>query len=193
MNGDNNNFGELKPSSLCGYVYYDLNNDGIFQAGEAPIPGSTVTLTGTDDLGVVGPIVMLTDVNGHYCFTDLRPGTYTINENQPVGYSDGKDTHGTPGGGVPSNDQFANIPLGPGVNGDNNNFGELKPSSLCGYVYYDLNNDGIFQAGEAPIPGTTVTLTGTDDLGAVGPVVMLTDVNGHYCFTSLRPGTYTIN
>ena len=32
---------------------------------------------------------------------------------------------------------------------------------MSGFVYYDANNDGIFQGAESPIPGTTVSLTGT--------------------------------
>ena len=80
-------------------------------------------------------------------FDDLRPGTYALKETQPAGYLDGKDTIGTPGG-TAGNDQFANIVLGPGVDGINNNFGEIKPGTLSGFVYVDANNDGIRQAGE---------------------------------------------
>src|SRR5262249_3772481 len=37
-----------------------------------------------------------------------------------------------------------------------------------------------------------VTLTGTNDLGAITPITVQTDANGNYSFGSLRPGTYTI-
>ena len=50
MNGTENNFGELKPASLTGFVFNDANNDGS-RAGDTGIPGATVTLTGTNDLG----------------------------------------------------------------------------------------------------------------------------------------------
>ena len=70
---------------------------------------------------------------------------------------------GTPGTGTTGNDVFTNIVLAGGTTGQNNNFGELAPASLAGYVYSDANNDGIKQPVEAGIAGVTVALTGTDD------------------------------
>ena len=43
---------------------------------------------------------------------------------------------------------------------------EFIPSSLSGFVYYDTNNDGIRDASEQRVAGVTITLTGTDYLGA---------------------------
>ena len=57
----------------------------------------------------------------------MRPGTYTLAEDQPAGYADGKDTIGTPGG-TAGNDQFTNIVLAAGAVGVNNNFGEKFPA-----------------------------------------------------------------
>ena len=185
------NFGITPTSSLCGYVYVDADNDGIFDAGEMPIANATVSLSGTDNLGNPVSRTMMTGSNGRYCFTTLRPGTYTITETQPPNYLDGKDTQGTPGGGTVTNDRFANIPLGPGVNGDNNNFGELVPSSICGYVYVDADDDGIRDPGESPIPDVRVDLDWSTDVGALN-MQTATDANGRYCFTGLLPGTYTI-
>ena len=58
-------------------------------------------------------------------------------------------------------------------------------------MYYDANNDGVFQNTESPIPGTQVTLTGTDDLG--NPVNQSTNTlaDGSYYFGNLRPGDYS--
>ena len=39
-------FSVFLSASLAGFVYSDADNDGVFDAGEAPIPGATVTLTG---------------------------------------------------------------------------------------------------------------------------------------------------
>jgi len=193
VDGQDNNFGELIPASLAGYVYEDANNDGIFQITETGIVGATVTLTGTDDLGQAVNVNTTTVAGGGYAFDNLRPGTYTINESQPSGYLDGKDTQGTPGTGTAGNDVFASIALAAGVDGQDNNFGELIPASLAGYVYEDANNDGIFQITETGIVGATVTLTGTDDLGQAVSVNGTTVAGGGYAFDNLRPGTYTIN
>src|SRR5206468_901837 len=141
-------------------------------------------------LGVVS-VTTTTSASGAYSFANLRPGTYALTETQPSGWLDGKDTIGTPGG-TTGNDVFSNIGLNAGVNGANNNFGELPPASIGGYVYSDLNNDGVKQGTEVGIGGVTVTLTGTDDLGNSLNVTATTAADGSYSFTNLRPGTYAL-
>ncbi len=190
IDGTMNNFGELLPASLSGFVYSDSNDNGIKDAGEPPIAGVTINLAGTDDLGNSVSQSASTDASGAYSFTSLRPGTYTLTETQPAGYLDGKDSIGTQGG-TAGNDVFSNIVLASGIDGTMNNFGELLPASLSGYVYADSNDNGVKDAGEPPIAGVTVTLTGTDDNGSVSQTTT-TDVNGLYSFTSLLPGTYTL-
>ena len=191
VDGVMNDFGELLPASLAGFVYVDANNNGSMDSGETPIAGVLVTLTGTDDLGDSVSQSTNTDATGAYSFGDLRPGTYTLTETQPAGYLDGKDTIGTPGG-TTSNDEFSNIVLDSGVDGVMNDFGELLPSSLAGFVYVDANNNGSMDSGEAPISGVLVTLTGTDDLGDSVSQSTNTDATGAYSFGDLRPGTYTL-
>jgi uncharacterized repeat protein (TIGR01451 family) len=190
-NGDstNNNFGELPPPQISGYVYHDVNNNGIKDAGEEPIPGASVTLSGTDDLGAVNKSAT-TDANGFYQFLNLRPGNYTLNETQPNGYLDGKDTAGSLGGTV-TNDQIAGIVLPAGGQSLNNNFGELKNASLSGFVYADANNNGIKEAGETPLAGIVITLTGFTSSGPVSQTAT-TDASGFYQFNNLLPGTYSI-
>ncbi len=189
MNGQNNNFGELNPAVVSGFVYGDANNNGIKDPGEAAISGVTVTLTGADDNGAVSKTAT-TDANGFYQFTNLRPGTYALSETQPSGWLDGKDAIGTQGG-FAGNDIMTGMPVAQGMNGQNNNFGELPAAGLSGYVWIDANDDGVKDAGEKGISGVTVTLTGIDDVGAVS-ITALTDSTGFYRFQNLRPGTYTI-
>ncbi|MFO0967329.1 MAG: SdrD B-like domain-containing protein [Gemmataceae bacterium] len=189
----NNNFGELvTPASLSGHVFEDANNNGTFDPGEVPIANASVMLTGTDDLGAAVLQNGTTDANGFYHFDDLRPGTYAIAESQPANYLDGKDAVGTKGGDNSVNDQVQNIVLVGGDNGLNYDFGEIKPASLSGFVYHDANDNGVKDAGESGIAGTTVTLSGQSQGGAV-QVVGTTDANGFYQFDNLYPGTYALN
>jgi hypothetical protein len=127
-----NDFGELKPSSLSGHVYIDLNNDGVREAGEPPVPGTTVTLTGTNDLGAIVPLVMATDANGAYSFGNLRPGSYTITKTPPPGLLEGKNSLGTlngvTAGTVGGNDQFF-VTVAQDQSGLNYDFGELLPAA----------------------------------------------------------------
>jgi hypothetical protein len=111
-------------SSLSGYVYVDANNNGVRDAGEFGIGGVIITLTGTDSLGHAVNITVQTDTSGFYSFTGLQAGTYSITETQPGGYLEGATNVGSQGG-TPSTDQISAITLNGGVNGINNNFGEL--------------------------------------------------------------------
>ena len=133
-----------------------------------PIKGVTVTLGGT------ATATATTDATGLYTFSNLLPGTYTVTETQPAGYFDGKDTVGTVNGsstGVVLPDGFDQIVLTYNDVGIDYNFGELAAASLSGFVYVDEDNDGVKDRDEGGL-ATTVTLTGTDDMGA--PVSLTT-------------------
>lgn len=200
------NFGEVEDysliisqSSIAGTVYRDLNNNGVqLGAGETGISGVTVTLTGTNDLGQAVNVSVLTDGSGNYSFANIRPSNatgYTITETQPAGFLDGLNTAGSAGGTAgnpPPGDAITGVVIGTNVSATGYLFGELVASSLSGTVYRDLNNNGAINAGETGIQNVTVTLTGTNDLGAVINTSVLTDASGNYSFGNLRPGTYTL-
>ena len=99
---------------------------------------------------------------------------------------------GLVGGIAPKFDEIDNISLPQATAATGYNFGELRPASLAGTVYNDSQGDGTLEPGEPGIAGVTLTLTGTDDLGAPVNRTTTTDANGTYQFLSLRPGTYTI-
>ena len=187
----NNDFGEVKPASVGGFVYVDQNNDGVKDPGDPGIPHVTVTLRGTDDTGTAVNVSQTTASDGSYDFTDLRPGTYALSELAPAGYLDGKDTIGSQGGTV-GHDQFSGITLLPGVQGVSNNFGELNPASLSGFVYVDQNDTGIKDPSDPGVSGATVSLTGTNDQGQSVNLSQTSAADGSYSFTNLRPGTYTL-
>ena len=184
-------FGELKKSSLTGFVYNDTVTTGnnIKDPGEAGIPSITVTLTGTDDLGnTITPVDVQTDGNGQFTFPDLRPGTYTITETQqPPTFDDGTDTAGDLGGTVGA-DVITAIPLLTGQDGVNYLFGETGAggSVLAGVVYIDANDNGIQDSGETGIPSVDVTLT---DANSAFSQTLQTDANGAFTFSALTPST----
>ncbi len=168
---------------LSGTVYSDLNNDGIRDGAEPGIQGVTVALTGTDINGTSVDLSTTTGAGGDYSFTDLDGGTYTITQTQPIGFLDGLDSLGSAGGNGSVNDVASAINLPAAGNGFAYDFGEVAPSSLSGLVQ---------TVGGDSIPGVTITLTGTDDLGAAVTAVTVTAADGSYSFTDLRPGTYLV-
>lgn len=177
------NFGE-RGAELSGAVYIDANGNSIRDSGEPGIPNVMVRLTGTDSVGVAVNLTTTTDVNGEYRFSDLRGGTYTLTETQPANYADGAETVGTLGGTNSTNDVISGINVTAGAAGTGYHFGELGVS-LAGAVYVDSNNNGIRDAGESGIAGTTITLTGTDSAGNAVSRTTTTAADGSYAFTQL--------
>jgi len=169
VNGTDNDFGLLlppsppPPSSLSGYVYYDTStggyNNGIKDPGEPGIGGVYVYLIGSNSKGAVNTYTA-TDVNGYYSFGNLLPGAYAIIKGavHDSNAIDGKDTIGTQGGKTIQN-EFYNIGLAGGVNGVNNNFGELLPEVVSG-DFPDVSIVKTANPSQVLIGGTlTYTLT----------------------------------
>jgi uncharacterized repeat protein (TIGR01451 family) len=194
----NNDFAELKPATLSGVVWHDVNNDGqISGANENRIKDVFVTLTGTDDSGnPVSYAPKKTNDQGEYSFTGLRPGTYIVTETQPNDYADGKDATGTgaTNQGTVANDVITGVQLVAGENSVSNNFGELRFVSLSGYSFVDTDRSGAFNTGDKPLKDTQVFLTGKDLNGnPVPPQEQKTQADGSYGFTGLFPGVYTVS
>ena len=191
-NSPSNNFGELAPASVAGTVYFDKDASGTLTAGDVGLSGVTVTLTGTNDLGAITPIVATTGPGGTYSFGNLRPGTYAVAEAQPAGYAQGTDTVGAVGtvstGTLSATDVFSGVALAPGTAGVAYNFGELG-TGISGTVFYDANKSTTLDAGDSGLGGLTVTLK-----NAAGAVVAttITAANGTYSFPNVAPGTYTV-
>jgi hypothetical protein len=186
-----NNFGEVLPSSLSGYVYDDSNGNGSMDSGEQGLSGVTVTLTGVDDTGKSVDVSTTTDSNGHYSFDNLRPGTYSLYETEPSGYTKGKDSDGNLGGTV-GTAQITSISVNSGDDGQNYDFAEVKGGSLSGYVYYDANHNYVMDSGDSGMSGVEMILYGYDNSGRYVWKSTTTDASGYYSFDNLTPGTYNI-
>ncbi|MFQ3592195.1 MAG: SdrD B-like domain-containing protein, partial [Gemmataceae bacterium] len=170
----------------------DRNNNGAQDAGEIPLAGVTMILTGTDILGSPITLTTTTAGDGSYLFAGLLPGSYRIDQVQPDGYGSGIISAGTQGGrvGTPAENFISDIVLGPGTNATGYNFAELG-SSLAGRVYADNNLNGVFNADtDRPIPGITVRLQDN----TTGQILRTTTTaaDGTYAFLDLPAGNYTI-
>ena len=177
-------------------VWNDWSNNGLFPGGiHLGISGVTLALTGTDDRGnsVTLYIIPNTTVTasgasiGTYSFANLRPGTYTITETQPVGYLDRLDTVGTVGGsprGTLGNDVLSAITLDQAEDGTGYDFDEFGAGSISGrtlrdagalnvidindlawgqvtvQLVFDVNGDGVFDSAEPVVVGRVSSTTG---------------------------------
>ncbi|MFT7774456.1 SdrD B-like domain-containing protein [Roseateles sp.] len=189
-----NNFASVRPSALSGHVYIDTAPaNGQLDAGEALVPGVNVMLSGTDLYGRNVSLTQATDANGAFAWNGLLPGRYQLDETQPAGMADGAEHLGTvdgvargtanPGG---TNDRFGDIQLASEEQGVDYDFGE-RGGQIAGQVYVDRNDNGQRDAGEAPIPGVTLTLTGRTASGQAVNLTVTTDAQGRYSFDGLLP------
>jgi len=192
------NFGENpQDTAISGRVWLDANDNGAIDTGETGLPSIAMRLTGTTNNGVPVLRDLNTDADGNYAFTGLVPGTYTVTETvQPTGTFNGTTVVGTLGGTATDRattpSAISGIVTTAGVSSTGNNFGEIAPASIAGRVFYDFNNDGLVNGGEAGISGVTVTLTGTTDTGVAVNTNATTDANGAFAFGDLRPGSYAL-
>jgi protocatechuate 3,4-dioxygenase beta subunit len=179
-------FCEIEPASLAGLVHVDNDRDCLLDTDEAGIAGVTVQL-----LDANGNVVASTTTasDGTYRFAQLRPGTYTVRETQPVGYFHGGQTAGTGGGDATLADVISAIEITPGATLQQYNFCEIEPGSIAGFVHIDSTRNCVFDAGESPLAGITLELFDASG-NQVGETT--SDVNGFYRFTGLPPGTYSV-
>ncbi|MGL6197072.1 MAG: SdrD B-like domain-containing protein, partial [Thermoguttaceae bacterium] len=215
--GINYNFAERLPGVLSGFVYEDINDNGKQESNEPGIAGVELTLyiwNAEQGKYVTTNRTVKTGENGSYRFDDLDPcQKYGVKEKQPSNYLDGKDTPGPGGGKVEENDFITEIPVKPGKDAIENNFGERKPSSLSGYVFQDGDTVHLYPNDPDPnvappnwngnINNATKRLKGVilvlaDANGnplkdANGNLITaVTDENGFYEFNMLEEGTYSV-
>src|SRR5579862_7662411 len=76
----------LLSGSIAGVVFNDTNGDGVKQATEAPLGGTQVFLD-LNNNGVfnAGEPSVLSNLVGDYVFTGLAPGNYVVGAVTPAG------------------------------------------------------------------------------------------------------------
>ncbi|PIE59037.1 MAG: hypothetical protein CSA33_00250 [Desulfobulbus propionicus] len=202
---NNFNFGYQQNRAIGDYVWNDLDGDGIQDANESPLANVQVTLSGDfDGDGDRESLTTTTDETGHYLFDvnnsfgNLFPGEYVITI----------DPSSLPEGMVPTydNDGLASphsstLILGISDVNLEQDFGYRETGSvdetgsIGDTVWYDLDGDGVIDAGEEGIAGVTVTLTGDTDGDGIDDVYLqtVTGQNGNYFFEQLVSGEYTVS
>ncbi len=182
----NYNFGELLPGSIAGRVHVDLDGDCEYDPGEQLLSGVKIDLLDGDGNFIRSTI---TNAEGEYSFTGLRPGKFQVREHQPEGYYDGGENVGS-AGGTANNDWIVDINLGSDQDAVRYDFCEKLGANLSGYVYHDKSDDGVFDTTESPIPGVLLKLLRGD--GTDTGLTATTNAQGFYEFTNLDAGSYTV-
>ena len=179
------------------YIWYDLNNDGIQQDREWGLEGITVELTDCD----TPPNILettITNENGYYNFDTLNVGDYMIHVTLPDNFfftlqnQGSDDIHDSD---IDSATGYSDtIHLALNYADYDLDAGLYRTSGLCtigDWVWYDENTNGIQDDGDVGIEGIPLAVYAGNDLTHT---VMFdtSDVDGHYLFEGLPPGTYTV-
>ncbi|MCW1885552.1 carboxypeptidase regulatory-like domain-containing protein [Luteolibacter flavescens] len=168
--------GYFVPATVTGYIYRDVNGNGVQDSGEAGLAGVPVKIT--NSLGAVQTVT--TDALGFWTAT-VPPGTTIadIDDASPAIPSGSVRTQGT---------DPTTVTALAGATADAGKDGYYQAATVTGHLYVDSNGNGVEDAGDQPLPNVNVIIT--DILGVVRVVV--TDANGNWT-VSVPPGQTTVD
>ena len=161
---------------VSGQVYCDMNNDGLMNSGESPIANATINI-------LYNGMNFVTYTNGsgnyNYTYTGVTADSLEvwINTNwmSATGYTSSASifqsitSQGCNLGATP-------VPVNFGLNCTSN----LPTNCYAGYVFCDVNNNGVMNVGEYPIPFAPVYL-GTATSGNTN-ITVYTDSTGYFSY-----------
>jgi uncharacterized repeat protein (TIGR01451 family) len=162
----------LPTDTLCGYVWYDNNGNGIQDPGESPVVSANVYVWGGGTQQT-----LQTDASGFYYLT-VSPGNYSVYYCAPPGY-----VVTVPTANDSSNCAFYHVTVSSGQSICGLDFGIQLGSAISGTIFIDSNLNGILDFGEYGIPYQMVQ---------VGSYQVFTDQNGDYSIT-VPQGVYVVS
>ncbi|MGD8895284.1 MAG: SdrD B-like domain-containing protein, partial [Acidobacteriota bacterium] len=176
----------FRPTRAIGdTVFFDVDGDGVQDAGEGGIAGVVVSLyADSDGDGLIDggePLLgnVTTNAAGQYVFSGLVNGDYIVSVPPPANYT-------FTGPGSDSDPVSVGIQKSVTLTGSNvltidYGFQADTPRSLSGRLWDDANGNGVIDAGESGHQGVTVDVFFEGTLVAT----LVTDTNGDYSLDGL--------
>lgn len=199
-------------NSIGGIVWLDGNGDGVMDDEEARLPGYAVKLVSANEIKTTS-----TNQSGEYVFKGLAPGEWRVQiaaTNEALLPSAILNGNGIGADGQSEAfvvDENTGATLNAGLLP--NTVNHENASSISGFVWIDVNNDGVYNPEpeqpegaldeegvpvdgayvkpELPLIGWKVFLVRADDVNAIVATVE-TDDQGNYAFTDVEQGAYKV-
>lgn len=171
----------ISADTASGYVFDDLNYNGIKEAGEPGLAGVSIYIQSScyaeSFSSVQAGYGTTTDSSGYYSILVPHYGV-TLAMGMPSGYTLT----------FPANFYY-HVNYSSGTNHTGHDFGVSALSvHICGRAYLDDNNDSLYNVGDRPLPGVMLTASNT----ITGLVYhTYSGSNGNYCF-DLPPGNFVV-
>lgn len=188
-----------QPASVGDFVWNDFNANGIQDAGEPGLDGVAIELYSINNVlfqSTVSAVDPVSGESGHYEFTNIQPGDYYIVFQAPTGLINTDQNQGSSGaldsditnGIVAGSTNIFN--LSSGEDNEDIDGGFFTPACLGDLVFFDTNENGIQDLGEAGVAGVNVTLRRSSGIPISSTV---TDQFGLYKFSGLKQGVYFVS
>jgi len=173
----------IDPASLSGYVFEDIDKTDSYNGSiDIGLSGVDLMVYEVDEadpqtgqpLNYASVNPLKTDEHGFYNISDLMPGIYLIQASMDdfVIYED-----------------YAFL-----FSGENSyNISKPEPSDIEGAVYFDINENGEYDAGEEMSNVDVEIHYATFDGSTIFVDSLVTNDTGGYAFSSLIPGQYVLH
>ena len=174
--------------SIGDTVFEDTNKNGVFDGSDVGIPNSTVQLR-----TAAGTLVATrtTDASGQYLFGGLA---LNLSYQVVINATSGNPALSAYFGADPFMLTSANPIVVSNLSGSvlTADFGFFRnlPATVGDMVYYDVNGNGAYDAGDFPLANVTVNLYASN--GSTLLATTASAFDGTYGFTGLPPATYVV-
>lgn len=172
-------FGNWTTGSISGVKFEDLDADGLDQEfGEPGVAGFRIYVDyDNDNVRDAGEPFADSGAGGAYTIIGVNPGTWTVREENQVGWTNSFPLGGVHSVTVSSNEAELNW-----------NFGNWRPAVINGTKYHDLNANGVINGGEPGLGGWTFYVDYNNN-GALdgGEPSAVSNGAGAYSITGITP------
>ena len=181
------NAGMLPSATVKGSLFHDLNDNGLWDKGEAGMTLAQVRLVSED--GEID-LVRTPGEDGTYFFDGVMPGKYTLSYLLPEHCEMAQTAKG--GNTVKHDGAETSLTAFKVAMGDDVEMalaGALALGSFEGFVFDDSNANGVMDAGEIPLSGAKLAA-----FGAMGTTVEAESAaDGSFSIGGLHPDAYTVS